>query len=184
MNQASMELQAEHQPEPPDTHESFLRLWTHHEPELRSYVRACCPRVEEVDEILQDVSIIAWRKFPSLDDPGAFGPWACLIARYELLKARRRNARDRLVLSEDIVQLLTDEGSEEMPLRHRQLEALDLCIEKLTPERRELVLAAYSPDTSIRDLAAQLKRTENSLYQLLYRIRQELFACMEKRASL
>jgi len=76
----------------PDPHESFLRLWTRHEPELRAFVRSCCPRAQEVDGVLQDVSIAAWRKFATLDDHEAFGPWACLIARYELLMARRRFA--------------------------------------------------------------------------------------------
>ena len=82
-----------HSNEAMDSHEEFLRLWTHHEPELRAFVRSCCPRAQEVDEVLQDVSIAAWRKFSTLDDHAAFGPWACLIARYELLMARRRFAR-------------------------------------------------------------------------------------------
>ena len=170
----------QHQNPPSDPHEMFLRLWTHHEPELRAYVRACCPRAQEVDEVLQDVSIAAWRKFSTLDDHGAFGPWACLIARYELLMARRRFARDRLVLSEDIVKLLADEAADELPLRNRQLEALEECVQRLPRERRELALAAYARDTSIRKMAAQLGRTEGSLYQLLARIRKELQRCIER----
>ena len=164
----------------PDPHETFLRLWTVHEPELRAYVRCCCPKAQEVDDVMQEVSVAALRKFSTLDDHSAFGPWACLIARYELLTARRRYARDRLVLSEDIVGLLAEEGAEELPLRQRQLQVLDQCVEKLPRERRELTLAAYGKDTTIRDLAAQLKRTEGSLYQLLSRIRKELHRCMER----
>jgi len=94
--------------------------------------------------------------------------------------ARRRFARDRLVLAEDIVQLLADEGAEELPLRQRQLRALDQCIEKLPRERRELALAAYAKGTTIREIAVQLGRTEGSLYQLLARIRKELHRCMEQ----
>ena len=71
-------------------HESFLRLWTQHEPELRAFVRSCCPRAQEVDEVMQEVTIVAWRKFSTLDNRDAFGAWACMIARYELLMARRR----------------------------------------------------------------------------------------------
>ena len=94
----------------PDPHETFLRLWMQHEPELRAFVRACCPKAQEVDDVMQEVSVAALRKFSTLDDHSAFGPWACLIARYELLSARRRFARDRLVLAEDILELLADEG--------------------------------------------------------------------------
>lgn len=163
-----------------DPHEEFLRLWTRHEPELRAFVRSCCPRAQEVDEVMQDVSVVAWRKFSSLDESKAFGPWACMIARYQLLMARRRYARDRLVLAEDVVKLMAEEGAEEMSLRHQQLAVLDDCVEKLPKERRELALAAYSRDTSIRDLAKQIDRTEGALYQLLARIRRQLFDCMNR----
>ena len=164
----------------PDPHETFLRLWMRHEPELRAFVRSCCPKAQEVDDVMQEVSVAALRKFSTLDDHAAFGPWACLIARYELLSARRRFARDRLVLAEDVVQLLADEGAQELPLRQRQLRALDQCIDKLPRERRELVLAAYAKDNTIREMAGQLKRTEGSLYQLLARIRMELHRCMTR----
>ena len=103
-----------------------------------------------------------------------------MIARYELLMARRRHARDRLVLAEDVVKLLAEEGEEEMSLRHKQLEVLDDCLKKLPRERRDLALAAYSRDTSIRELATQLGRTEGSLYQLLSGIRMQLFDCINR----
>ena len=164
----------------PDPHETFLRLWMQHEPELRAFVRSCCPNAQEADDVMQEVSVAALRKFSTLDDHSAFGAWACLIARYELLSARRRFARDRLVLAEDIIQLLADEGAEELPLRQRQLRALDQCIEKLPRERHELALAAYAQGATIREIAAQLGRTEGSLYQLLARIRSGLHRCMEQ----
>ena len=52
----------------PDPHETFLRLWTRHEPELRAFVRACCPRAQEVDDVMQEESVAALRKFSKLDD--------------------------------------------------------------------------------------------------------------------
>jgi RNA polymerase sigma-70 factor (ECF subfamily) len=164
----------------PNPHETFLRLWMQHEPEMRAFVRSCCPKAQEVDDVMQEVSVAALRKFSTLDDHSAFGPWACLVARYELLTARRRFARDRLVLSEDVIALLADEGAQELPLRQRQLRALDRCVAKLPHERRELALAAYAKGTTIRKIAAELNRTEGSLYQLLARIRKELHRCMER----
>ena len=160
--------------------EEFLRLFTRHEPEIRAFVRACLPRPEDVDEVMQEVSLVAWRKFPTLDDRGLFARWACLIARYEILKRRRMHARDRLTLDEDVIQLLADEAVEESPLRQRQLAALDDCIAKLPRDRRELALAAYAPGASKKILATQLRRTEAALYQLLARIRMELWRCMEQ----
>ena len=171
-------------PSPPDSNdEAFLRLFTHHEPELRAYVRASLPRPQDVDEVMQELSLVAWRKFPTLEDPGRFGAWACLIARYEILKHRRRIARDRLVLDEDVVERLAEEGADEGPRRQARLDALDHCVRQLPHDRRRLVLAAYRPDFTIRELAAREGRSEGALYQLLARLRQQLLSCIERRLA-
>lgn len=130
---------------------------------------------------MQEVSVIAWQKFASLEDHAKFPQWVAMIARYEILMTQRRHARNRMYFSEDIINKLAEEGGEEMSLRHQQLDALDSCIGKLPEERRQLTLQAYARGTSMKKLAAQLKRTEGSLYQLLARIRQELFQCMERQ---
>ena len=62
-----------------ELHEAFLRLFTRCEPELRAFVRSCLPRLQDVDEVMQEVNLVAWRKFGDLDDRGRFAPWACLI---------------------------------------------------------------------------------------------------------
>jgi RNA polymerase sigma-70 factor (ECF subfamily) len=162
-----------------ELHEAFLRLFTRFEPELRAFVRSCLPRLQDVDEVMQEVSLVAWRKFGDLGDRGRFAPWACLIARYEILKYRRAHARNRLLLDEAVIEALADEAAAEMPLHQRRLVALESCFEKLPDARRELVIAAYTPGTSQKELARQLGRTEGALYQLLSRIRQELWRCVE-----
>ena len=125
-----MATESDGRDEAPDPHETFLRLWMKHEPSLRAFVRSCCPKAQEVDDVMQEVSIAALRKFSTLDYHSAFSAWACVIARYELLSARRRFARDRLVLAEDVVELLADEGVDELPLRQQQLQKgiASLCI--------------------------------------------------------
>ena len=160
-------------------HEAFLRLFTRHEPELRAFVRSCLPRLQDVDEVMQEVSLVAWRKFGDLDDRSRFASWACLIARYEILKYRRAHARNRILLDEAVIEALADEAAAEMPLHQRRLVALESCFEKLPEARRELAIAAYTPGASQKKIAQQMGRTEGALYQLLSRIRQELWRCVE-----
>ena len=57
-----------------DLHDAFLRLFTSHEPKLRAFVRSCLPRRQDADEVMQEVSLVAWRKFGDLDDRSRFGP--------------------------------------------------------------------------------------------------------------
>jgi RNA polymerase sigma-70 factor (ECF subfamily) len=158
----------------------FLPLWVRHETHLRAFVRSCFPNPGEADDILQECALIAWRKFATLEDHNKFDRWVFGIARYQILMARRKHARERLVLSEDIIVQMADEAIEELSLRSRQLQALDSCIAKLPRTQRQIALLAYARRTAVRALAKQLNRSEAAVYQLLARIRRSLFDCLQE----
>jgi RNA polymerase sigma-70 factor (ECF subfamily) len=169
-------------PPPLDAHESheiFMQLLARHEPVIRGYLRSLVSRAADVDELMPDVALVAWRKFSELLEPEAFPRWVCVIARYEALRLRRDRARDRLVLDEAVIALLADEGAGETPLRVRQMAAMEGCVGRLPAERRDLLLACYASETAIKDIAAQTGRTVDGLYQLLRRIRVEVQRCVE-----
>lgn len=167
-------------------YEQFVRQFTRHEASVRAFVRSMMARTEHVDEIMQEVSIVAWRKFEKgLSESGdEFLRWICMIARFEVLKFRRGLARDRLVLDEDIIALLADEGIGEVNLRTRQRQALESCLQKLSHAHRELVLRAYTAGQSIKLLSEEIGKSPDSVYQLLRRIRTKLLGCIEKEADL
>jgi RNA polymerase sigma-70 factor (ECF subfamily) len=131
---------------------------------------------------MQNVSLIAWKKFHELRQAETdFARWVCVIARFEIMKFRRGLARDRFVLDEDVIEQLCEEGDSELSLRAQQIVQLEACLEKLPRERRDFVIAAYSPGASINALARQRGKNPDAMYQLLRRIRQELEACIERQ---
>jgi len=164
-----------------DAHARYLGLLLRHEPVIRASIRAVVHRPEDVDDVMQAVSIVAWRKFDQLTDEAGFGRWACMIARFEVLKFQRERARDRFVLDEKLVAMILDEGAEEVSTRSQRLTLLEKCLERLPEARRAMVMQAYSPGCTTRALAQRLGRTEDGLYQLLRRIRLELKHCVEVR---
>ncbi|SRR6056297_151165 len=160
----------------------FVQLLAKHEPEIRAFIRASLPSSHDVAEVMQNVSLIAWKKFSELESAeSGFVKWACVIARFEIMKFRRGVARDRFVLDEDVIKQLCEEGEAETSLRAEQLVQLGLCLEELPADRRELVIDAYSPRISIKVLAQQRGKKPDALYQLLRRIRRELEACIQRR---
>ena len=94
----------------PVNHEAFIMLLLRHEAGIRGFIRALVHRSEDVDEVMQAVSLVAWRKFDSLTDREGFGRWACVIARCEVLKFQRTRARDRLVPDDSLVERILEEG--------------------------------------------------------------------------
>lgn len=161
-------------------YEAFITLLLRHEAGIRAAIRAVVHRAEDVDEVMQAVSLVAWRKFDPQMGAEGFGRWAFVIARYEVLKFLRARARDRLTLDESLVERILMEGETEDVVRHRRLSLLERCLEKLPESRRELLLQVYSPGCTTRAVAARLGKSEDSLYQLLRRLRLELKRCMEQ----
>lgn len=162
--------------------EDFIRLLAQHDPSIRAFIRASIPDMADVAEIMQNVSVVAWKKFSVLNNPETdFGKWACVIARYEILKFRRGKARDRLMLDSDIIEKLADEGIEETSSREQWLKALERCLAKLPEIRRDLLLRAYDPDVSMKELAAEMNKKPNALYQTLSRLRLSLVGCIEQQ---
>ena len=160
--------------------ELFVRLLMRHDRTIRAYLRSMLPTAQDVDEVMQDVSVAAWRKFDALDDPENFRAWAGVIARYEVLMYRRKKARDRLVLGEEIERLIADEGLEELSLRERQLEALEVCLGKLPEDRKHLVLRIYAAESPLKTIAEQVGKSPEAIYKVVSRVRRELLRCVER----
>ena len=162
-------------------HESFVRALTKHERIVRAYIRgAGVSRPQDVDEIMQEVSLIAWRKYDQLRNEDEFPKWACVIARYQILDFRRSKYRDRLVLNENVFELLLDEAIEETEDSDVRLRHLEQCVAKLPPAGHRLIKAAYEPGASIDEIARLAGKKANAMYQELWRIRKTLRKCVEQ----
>ena len=162
--------------------ERFVRLFAQYEPQVRSFVRAGLPSVHDANEVMQEVSVVAWRKFATLENNDGFGRWLCVIARFEILKYRRTKARDRLVLDEELLATIADEGEEELAIRACEIRNLQSCIEKLPEKHRHLVIQAYTQGQSKKALAAELGKSQEAMYQLLCRLRLALMNCIGRTA--
>ena len=164
------------------SYEEFVRLFTHHEPQLRAFVRSLLPAWDDVDEVMQETSLVLWRKWDDFDPSTDFMKWGCVVARFEVLKYRRRKARDRHVFDADIIELLADEGAEEVESLSAQRKALDRCLQQLPDNQRRLVMAAYAPGRTIKETAAHIGKSATALYKTLNRVRAVLLECVERTA--
>ena len=167
-----------------ETDEGFLRLFVRNEQALRIYARALVPTWDAVDDVLQEASVVMWRKLGQLDSHNNFLPWAKVIVRFEALRCRRKFARDRLVFSEELLGMLADQSADreedELVVEKAMLKR---CLDKLSSSNRELVLAPYAGSGRVKELAIQSNRTSNSLYKLLGRLRTKIQGCVENEVS-
>lgn len=166
---------------PPEHYETFVRLFVAHEARLRGFVRTLLSDWSAVDEVMQETSLVAWRKFAQFDVDTNFMAWAAAIARFESLKHLRKQSRERLVFNDDILDLLAEETLEEVDtLAHHRL-ALGKCLEKLDSRQKELLQLAYEPGVKFHEVAAMAGKSAQAFYKTIQRLRASLLTCAEKQ---
>lgn len=163
-----------------EQHQRFLRAFATHEPAIRAFIRRLLPSRADADDVLQEAAITLWEKFPECRKEADFRAWAFGVARYKVLSWLRDKRRDRLVLSEETVELLATETSRDEANLARQRAALERCAEKLEPQQRSLLFAAYQSEAKIVEIASKSGRTVAGFYQWLHRIRRQLLDCVRR----
>ena len=91
--------------------EAFARLYSLYAPMVHGIVLARVPW-SEVDDLVQDVFLIALKKLRSLRDDSAFGGWLAMIARNRAMDFHRRK-RETEELNEDLASKSRSESDRE-----------------------------------------------------------------------
>jgi RNA polymerase sigma-70 factor (ECF subfamily) len=164
--------------------ERFVSLTVRYERRVRLFVSTLHPTSSDIDEILQEAWLVAWKKLDSFtygeEQPDEeFVRWLCTIARFEVAKYRRRHAKQPL-LNDAVIEKLTVLQFDEADYFDARHDALLECIEKLRTRDRELVRRRYQGGSSAQDLANWLGRSVDAVYKSLNRIRKSLLACAKK----
>ena len=90
--------------------ETFLKLLAQSEVVLHAYLRSLVNDQNHLSEVLENTFIVGWKKYDQFTGNEAdFTKWLCVIGKYEALKYRQSLARDRLILSEELVQQIANE---------------------------------------------------------------------------
>ena len=174
-------------PDPTDPYERFLTLLPRHEPAIRRFVRSLLPTGQDVDDVMQEVGLACWRKFATFDEATdsatGFVRWACVIARFEVLRHRRNRARDRLVFSEDVIGLLAQDAEARLIEAEAERRAVEACLGRLPAAERRLVLSVHTPGDSVARLAADLGQESRRLYRKVQKLRDVLRDCVQRRLA-
>jgi RNA polymerase sigma-70 factor (ECF subfamily) len=163
----------------------LLQLFARHNRELRAYSRLILPSVDPIDDVMQEASVVIWEKQDQLRRKEEFLHWAKTIVRNISFRHRRKLFRDRHVFDDELLErILNEEEAEQDGGNHsgessREYGALIICLNKLSDDRRQLILAPYGNPGAVKELAEQSTRSPNSLYKLLQRLRSKLVRCVE-----
>ena len=158
----------------------FLQLFAQHQRSVHAYIYSLVPSRVDADDVMQETSLVLWRKWGEFDPNRDFVRWACGIAFHEVLKLRRKAATSRCYFNDELLEQISAEAirqSDELEGRHV---ALLSCLSKLGTRDRELIERRYQAKTTARQVASDLDRPASTVYKALARIRGTLFDCVER----
>ncbi len=167
---------------PPQTRSEELvtRIAASQKP-LFAYIRTLLGPTSEVDDVVQEVNLVLWRRGHEFDGRGHFLTWACHIAYLQVLAHWKRRQRERHVyFDEGVLADLAGCAADRVDRIDARLEALRECLTKLLPSQRRLILRRYEDGGSIQMVARELDRPVGSVRVALHRIRKLLSDCIAR----
>jgi RNA polymerase sigma-70 factor (ECF subfamily) len=166
-------------PDDSQRYELFVKYLLDHEPAVRAFLRGLLPTWQDVEEVTQEASLVAWRKFSSFEEGTSFGGWFLTIARYQAMTYRRRLARNPLIFSNDLWDVLAEEAGQVEYLEIRR-QNLERCLDELGENNRKLIMKVYEPGVVMREVAKQTGKSEQAFYKFVQRLRAVLLKCIAK----
>lgn len=162
----------------------FVALHAQHQHRIAGFVHTLVLSWHDAEEIVQNTSVVLWRKFDEYDPQSNFFAWAASIARYEILNYQRANRRRMsITLDDEVLESLAPIAVERLEHLDLQREALATCVEQLPAEDRRLLVARYEEGGSTREVATLLGRTSGHAQRVLRRIRALLQRCVQRRLA-
>lgn len=156
----------------------YLQLVTLHQPAIYAYIRKLAPGAD-IEDILQEANIILWEKSATFEKGTNFKAFAFRIAHLKTLEAlRSAKRRQWLVFDSDLLEAI---AAQQAPADNHAPDgqaALRKCMVDLSPENQRLIHARYTRRKSVREIATELGRSEGSLQQLFFRLRNTLRLCI------
>lgn len=155
------------------------RLFVEHHMRIKGFVFALLPDFALADDVVQETFLTITRKAPKFELGTDFLKWACSIARFKVMEARRAAAKDIRTLSDSTMELLASApaaAADDLRADH-----LKQCLARLSPKAREAIDLRYHEDRSPAQIAEKLGWTAESAYSVLSRTRTFLRVCIEQR---
>ncbi|MEX2579913.1 MAG: sigma-70 family RNA polymerase sigma factor [Verrucomicrobiales bacterium] len=173
-----------------DDRELFVEQVREHHAGLRGFVRSLGVDPLWVDDVAQEAFIVAYNRLDEYDRERDFGAWLRGIARNLVINERRKDARRKRILSDNLTDVLLatssvpDGEADEMGDRAlARMNALKYCVQELPEKSLQMLKARYEDENSAQDIAERFSMNPPAVRKSLERLRTALRKCMEERLA-
>ena len=128
--------------------------------------------------------MFAYRRIGDFEPGTSFRAWLRAIAANLIRAEVQRFAREQAGrLNYARTRMLERDMSGDDDARRAEVEFLQECMQAIPEGQVELLDLKYREDLSIETIATRLNRTQNAVWQALFRLRQQLRMCIEGKLA-
>lgn len=163
--------------------EEFTQFWLKAEPSVSAYVFASISKFHDAEDVVQRIAQELARRFDEYQPDRPFLGWALWIAKSRVIDFYRKQGRNQLVLSPELLKRLANTISQQAEARSHRREALESCLDELPNKSRRLLDLRYVDELSAAEIAREVGSTSGSVRVLLSRVRTALADCIQRRLA-
>jgi RNA polymerase sigma-70 factor (ECF subfamily) len=149
-------------------------LFARHEVRVFRFALRLVRREDVAEDIVADTFLDAWRQAPSFERRSSVSTWLMAIARFKALSELRK--RGEAPLDEEAAEAIEDEADtpEVIAQKKDKSAVLRTCIDRLSPEHREVIDLVYYHDRSIEEVSRIVGAPENTVKTRMFHARKRL----------
>jgi RNA polymerase sigma-70 factor (ECF subfamily) len=165
----------------PRRYDEFVELLQRNTGTILAYTNALLLNWDDAEDVFQETCVVLWRKFDEFQPGSNFTAWALSIARNKAMDFQKSRSRRRAYFTPELqAVLMADVAQPEQPVADDGLDALSRCMALLDEGDRNMVRLSYGDGVRVRQLAARLGRSPQSVHNSLRRIRTALMECVRR----
>lgn len=158
--------------------------------EFMGYLYAITRDAELSEEVYQNAAVVVIEQSEKPETIRDFRAWAKEVIRRQALyaiRARSVSARHVRAISPELLDVVSDaflHDDSESSIVREEAKALNLCLDKLPVEKRELVAMRYEGSSTFDDISDHVGSTPAAVQRALSRIRKILHGCVQRQMRL
>lgn len=170
---------------------AFTLHWSQAQLSVRAYLTSFLSNRSSIDDCIQDIAILAWKKGPSgpMSEPFLAFCLAC-AKRIAMAEVRKKYRARTVSLSPEVLSSLADSVAlmEKQEAREpgERITALRLCLASMESGPRRLLELRYSSKdpAALQNEANATGKSMDAIYKKLERLRSLLRECVTKRSNI
>jgi RNA polymerase sigma-70 factor (ECF subfamily) len=149
-------------------------LFARHHVRVYRFVLRLVGNPSVAEDLISDVFLDVWRQADRFEGRSAVSTWMLAIARFKALSALRKRPDEEL--DDEAAEAIEDvSDNPEVALQKKDKSAvLRQCLEKLSPEHKEIIDLVYYHEKSVEEVAEIVGIPENTVKTRMFYARKKL----------